>query len=197
MRINKIDTNSFSKDLNNLKNIFFSGKIEDEEYDINLDEFNLGENNLSEHSKEDSFEMNEKEEQITNNKITGLVKTINYINNYSAMKEEVKNEKYIIVFTDMLNIKANDDEQIEKNLKILKGDKGVIFLLVGKNKKFKFKKGTNINKTKEIKFGDNILNKYGEKSELIYFENMKKIKTILSNNNVIKDEIIYPNEIYK
>ena len=197
MRVNKIDTNSFSKDLNNLKNIFFSGKIEDEEYDINLDEFNLGENNLSEHSKGDSFEMSEKAEQITNNKITGLIKTINYINNYSAMKEEVKKEKYIIVFTDMLNIRANDDDQIEKNLKKLKGDMGVTFLLVGKNKKFKFKKGTNINKTKEIKFGDNILNKYGEKSELIYFENMKKIKTILSNNNVIKDEIIYPNEIYK
>ena len=30
-----------------------------------------------------------------------------------------------------------------------------------------------------------------------YFENMKKIKTILSNSKVIKDEIFYPNEIYK
>ena len=39
--------------------------------------------------------------------------------------------------------------------------------------------------------------KYGERSEVIDFENMKKIKTILSSNNVIKDEIIYPNEIYK
>ena len=26
---------------------------------------------------------------------------------------------------------------------------------------------------------------------------MKKIKTILSNNKAIKDEIFYPNEIYK
>ena len=42
-----------------------------------------------------------------------------------------------------------------------------------------------------------ILKKFGEKSEIIYIENMKKIKTILCNNKVIKDEIFYPNEIYK
>ena len=42
-----------------------------------------------------------------------------------------------------------------------------------------------------------IIQKYWEKSEVIDFENMKKIKTILSSNNVIKDEIIYPNKIYK
>ena len=42
-----------------------------------------------------------------------------------------------------------------------------------------------------------ILDKFGEKSEIIFYDNMKKIKTILSNNKVIKEEIIYPNEIYK
>ena len=42
-----------------------------------------------------------------------------------------------------------------------------------------------------------IKEKYGEKSELIEFDNMKKIQTILSSNKVIKDEIFYPNEIYK
>ena len=47
-------------------------------------------------------------------------------------------------------------------------------------------------KSKEI-----INEKYGEKSELIDFDNMKKIQTILSSNIVINDEIIYPNEIYK
>ena len=41
------------------------------------------------------------------------------------------------------------------------------------------------------------MNKFGEKSEIINFENMTKIKTVLSYNNVIKDESIYPNEIYK
>ena len=42
-----------------------------------------------------------------------------------------------------------------------------------------------------------ILSKFGEKSEIIDFDNMNKIKTILSNNKVIKEEIFYPNEIYK
>ena len=42
-----------------------------------------------------------------------------------------------------------------------------------------------------------IKEKFGSFSSLIDFDNMKKIKTILSDNNDIKDEIIYPNEIYK
>ena len=42
-----------------------------------------------------------------------------------------------------------------------------------------------------------IKNKFSEKSEIIYFENMKKIGKILMNNFEIKDEIVYPNEIYK
>ena len=47
------------------------------------------------------------------------------------------------------------------------------------------------------KLNEIIADKFGDKSEVIVFENMKKIKTILSNNNVIKDEILFPNEIYK
>ena len=43
-----------------------------------------------------------------------------------------------------------------------------------------------------------ILNEYfGEKSEIIPFDNMKKIKSILSSNNIINDNIIFPNELYK
>ena len=49
----------------------------------------------------------------------------------------------------------------------------------------------------EKKLNEIILENYGDRSELIAFENMKKIKTIFSSNNVIKDEVIYPNEIYK
>ena len=50
---------------------------------------------------------------------------------------------------------------------------------------------------KQKKMEEIILSKFGKDSEVIYFENMLKIKTILSNNKVIKDEIIYPNEVYK
>ena len=76
-------------------------------------------------------------------------------------------------------------------------DKKISLLLVGKNKKYNTNKEKNDFNDNNIKFEKLILSKYGEKSEIIYFENMKKIKTILSNNNVIKDEIIYPNELYK
>ena len=77
------------------------------------------------------------------------------------------------------------------------GDKDIILLLIGKMKN----KNLNNEKNKTI-LNDNylenlILNKFGEKSEIIEFENLKKIKTILSTNAVIKDVIKYPNEIYK
>ena len=103
------------------------------------------------------------------------------------------NEKYIIIFSDILNRKLSGDNQIEKMLDNIIGDKNSILLLVGKNKKTS-KKSDNeqINDIEKL-----ILKKFGEKSEIIFFENMKKIKTILSNNKVIKDEIFYPNEIYK
>ena len=200
LQVNKIDINNFSKDLLYYKNISFNKNHESEEYDINLNDFNLGENNnISEHSKDDSFDLSEKEELIYN-KISGFVNAINYINNYSKMKEEVKNEKYIITFTDILNIEIKEEgqaEKIEKILEKVKGDIGSIILLVGKNKKINLRKGRNSVINNDKKFEEIILNKYEEKSEVIYFENMKKIKTILSNNIVIKDEIIYPNEIYK
>ena len=32
---------------------------------------------------------------------------------------------------------------------------------------------------------------------MIPYDNMKKIKSILSGNNIINDNIIFPNEIYK
>ena len=38
---------------------------------------------------------------------------------------------------------------------------------------------------------------FGEKSDVIPFDNMKKIKSILSSNNIINDNIIFPNEVYK
>jgi hypothetical protein len=92
------------------------------------------------------------------------------------------------------------DENIYNNFKNIENDKDIIFLLVGKNKSKDLQKDKNnliddsIDEKKKMK---SITKKFGERSEIIDFENMKKIKTILSSNNVIKDEIIYPNEIYK
>ena len=87
--------------------------------------------------------------------------------------------------------------QIEKIFDNINGDKNCILLLVGKNKRLN-KKNENSKFNGHINYIEElILRKFGEKSEIIFFENMKKIKTILSNNKVIKDEIFYPNEIYK
>ena len=196
MFVNHIDSNSFSKDLINYKNKIFKGNNEPEEYDINLNEFkindldfNLGENNnITEYSQEEISNSSQKEDNYYK-QLNGLVKAINYINDYSKMKEGVKNEKYIILFTDILNVDSIEDEQIEKIFENLKKDEDVIFLLVGKSKNVNMKNDANIDNL--------ILNKFGAKSEVIDFENTKRIKTILFNNNVIKDEIIYPNEIYK
>ena len=116
------------------------------------------------------------------------------------MKEAIKNEKYIILFTDLFNNYKMSDENIYNNFKNIENDKDIIFLLVGKNKSKDLQKDKNnliddsIDEKKKMK---SITKKFGERSEIIDFENMKKIKTILSSNNVIKDEIIYPNEIYK
>ena len=197
MRADKIDINNFSKDLISYKNKVFNCNDEIEEYHItsnefkdNDSEFNLEGNNNSEDSNEESSEIKDKEEEENFNKIIELVKAINFINKYFTMKRYIKNEKYIILFTDMINIKFVEEEQIKKIMGNLRGDKDSILLLIGKIKQMNLKNEKN--ELEKI-----ILSKFGEKSEVIYFENINKLKTILSNKNVIKDEIIYPNEIYK
>ena len=197
MYVNKIDKNNFAKDLIHYKINSFN-KINEKNFCINLNEFNdiefnLGGKIISEHSQDDSFEISDKNDNY-NTKIDGLVKTINYINYYLRMKEDIKNEKYVILFTDSLNIQSIDDtENIEIIFNNLKEDKKVILILVGKINVEIHQK----NDSSTINLEELILSKFNEKSEVINFENMKRIKTILSSNNFIKDEIVYPNEIYK
>ena len=67
-------------------------------------------------------------------------------------------------------------------------DKKIHFLLVGKlspeeNEAEVYKKV--------------LLQYFGSKSEIVPFDNMKKIKSILSSNSIINDNIIFPNEVYK
>ena len=142
--------------------------------------------------------MNKDKHIKTEDIIGGLIDSINYAKSYFTLKES-NNEKYIILFTDIFNTYKITDEMINNNIDKLKEEKNITFLLVGKNKRneLKHSKNNSFCSDEEIKITQIIIEKYGEKSELIYFENMKKIKNILSSNNVIKDEIIYPNEIYK
>ena len=159
----------------------------------------LGDNNISESESESQESFVNKHKYIkTEDIIEGLIDSINYAKSYFTLKES-NNEKYIILFTDIFNTYKITDEIINNNIDKLKEEKNITFLLVGKNKRneLKHSKNNSFYSDEEIKITQIIIEKYGEKSELIYFENMKKIKNILSSNNVIKDEIIYPNEIYK
>ena len=199
--MNQIDSNNFSKDLLYFKNKIHNTNDETDEYNLISDDFELEdyENNSLENEVENSLEdSSDITERIgeSKEKINGLIKSINYLINYFNMKGSIKKDKYIILFSDIINNLLIDSKEIEEILINLIGDKKTVFLLVGKNK------SSILNNNKKF-FGNNkifeklVLSRFAESSEVIEFENMKKIKTILSNNSVIKDEIIYPNEIYK
>ena len=44
--------------------------------------------------------------------VKGLIDTLNYSKNYLKMKEEMENEKYIILFTDLFNNYRITEEKI-------------------------------------------------------------------------------------
>ena len=205
----KIDIENFSKDLKYYKKTILD-EFEEEEEESTLNELNGGdlENGkieihhwnqyLSESESHESF-FSEKKESKIEEIIKGLIDSVNYSINYLKIKEDSENEKYIILFTDIFNTYKITDDIIKTNFNNLNKEKEITLFLVGKNK------GINIKNNKiqlldldeEMQMIKLIKEKFGEKSEVINFENMKKIKTILSSNNVIKDEIIFPNEIYK
>ena len=204
----KIDIKNFYKDLLYFKNISLQEKKGQEEYDIILEEFKTSRASEFELGGKEFNELSQDEEESSDyfvktenkyNLIEGFIETINYIKNYSKMKEGIKNEKYLIIFTDLFNDKLIRDEKVKNIFLKLKENKESILLLVGKNKIFKHMNENCFDENEEENdfLYELIMNKFGEKSEIINFENMTKIKTILSYNNVIKDEIIYPNEIYK
>ena len=201
---NEIDINNFSKDLMNYKKKNFHEHEATEDFDLNEKEyqdekieFQSNNDNFFEPRQVDSFDEDDieiKKKQYLDI-INELLKSINYARNYLKMKEGIKNEKYIILFTDLFNYFKVMDEDIGKKFSSLVKDKEVHFLLVGKNSRRSDKNEKD--EEEEKKLNEILMENFGDRSELIAFENMKKIKTILSSNNVIKDEVIYPNEIYK
>ena len=201
---NEIDINNFSKDLMHYKEKYFHEFEASEDFVMNENEFQnekiefqSNNDNFLEPRQVDSID----EDDIGRNRkmyleiIKELLKSINYARNYLKMKEGIKKEKYIILFTDLFNYFKITDEDVRKKFSTLAKDKEVQFLLVGKNDRRSDKNEKD--EEEEKKLNEILLENYGDRSELIAYENMKKIKTILSSNNVIKDEVIYPNEIYK
>ena len=211
---NKIDINSFCKDLTFIEERSthykkkFLKEIEDtDEYNFEIKEndlfkkreFQSNDNISSEHGSEEAHFYEDEKKTINLKKILGLIKSVNYTKTYLKMKEGIKNEKYIILFTDLFNYISISDEEIEQKFENLHGDREIHFLLVGKNRmRNENSESEKTSDQDDEKILYNIFcENFGDKSELIDYENMKIIKTILASNNVIKDEIIYPNEIYK
>ena len=205
----KIDLNNFSKDLIYYQKNIFNIIKEDEEsntYDVTENglekaqiEKQLETQILSNSESQKSLQSNSKKYKINeNNIIKGLINTINFCQSYLKLKEDIKNEKFIILFTDVFNTYKINDIIISSNLKNLNGDKELTFLLVGKNKEKYIinNKNKNFDSYEDKNMIDKFLSKFSEKSEVIYIENMKKIKNIISSNSVIKDVIIFPNEIF-
>jgi hypothetical protein len=198
-----IDIKGFTKDLINIKKKYYNEYTETDELntkknDLQKIEFQSNIDYSESNCELDSFD----EEDIRTKNIklfSGLLKSIIYIKNYFSIKQAFKNEKYIILFTFLFNYFEINDKEIEKKIGELPIDKDINFILAGK---YKFKiinnvKEGNCEENLEAKMNGIIKEKFGSFSSLIDFDNMKKLKTILSSNNDIKDEIIYPNEIYK
>ena len=198
----KIDIQSVSEDLIYNKKVFFEENMDQfDEYDINFDSYYFGsslfeieEKDYNDNTGEIESSEQSRNSQIKINEIKGLIDTLNYLKSYYQMKEGAKTEKYIILFTDLFNADWITDDSIVNFFDKLKYNKGVILLLVGKNSKNTTNNNVNSEDKSILKL---VVDKFGDKSEIIYFENMKKIKDILSLNNIINDNIIYPNEIYK
>jgi len=198
---NEIDINNFHHDLIFYRNsIYYPNETktltekENSIYDIDINNENINtqKNYSSKESEQDSLYNIESKNSNNANNIEGLISSINYLENYLYKQRNEDKEKYIILFTDLFSIYKINDENIKTNFEMIDENKEIILLFVGKENNGRDDKG------EDEDILDNIIkNKFSEKSEIIYFENMKKIGKILMNNFEIKDEIVYPNEIYK
>ena len=210
MRKDEIDIFNFNKDMDiYAEKIFKKEKIEyssmmNEEIQqkINSESFDsINEFKHDSFSEASSNFIND-EEFINKRKIKieDIIKSINYCLTYLKMKEISSNEKYFFYFSS--NIKefmtfltemSNQDylnnlsyESNQKNKIQLQKEKIINFIAVGKFKQ-----------ENEEEYKSSLIDFFGEKSDIIPFDNMKKIKSILSSNNIINDNIIFPNEVYK
>ena len=197
---NEIDFINFSKILDiTSENLF---KKENEEInsinDIIQEKEQGGELYSSRNSDEESFSVQRllNETGYINDKgitLEEMINALNYCLTYLKMKEISTNEKYFIYFNSNMKIlmnflKDNNKKEIneqKKKIKLLK-EKKINFLLVGK-----------LERNNEELYNEILCQYFGTKSEVIPYDNMKKIKSILSSNNIINDNITFPNEVYK
>ena len=213
MRKCEIDILNFSKDLDKYSDKLFKKdkERERERFDSQLGSEIMQEKleveeSQSNNSKNNSFSSDNYQDNNNNNNnyvmnVEDTVKSINYCINYLKMKEINTNEKFFIYFNTNIKDMMEHLIAIRKNVDIrnnsidigrkkvdLQRDKKIHFLLVGK---------TNSDENGPEVYKKVLLQYFGTKSEMIPFDNMKKIKSILSSNSIINDNITFPNEVYK
>ena len=195
----EIDVINFSKDLDlTSESLFKKEKIELSSLNDIIREKKEGDGIYSiKTSEEESFSENifMGDNGYINDKgisIEKMIKSLNYCFTYLKMKEISTNEKYFIFLTSsikalMNTINKTEWKELENKEKFkLRKEPKINFLLVGK-----------FDKINEELYNDILDEYFGPKSEVIPFDNMKKIKSILSSNNIINDNITFPHEVYK
>ena len=205
----------YSKNTNNTDNTQMEKNFgENKNYDKNILMNDGSKANFSNDDAEDEEENEENEENefssdydnegfreknVNYEKIfRNIVKNLNFCINYINIKEmDSNNGKYIIFFTDMFNVERKQRNLFKEIFEDIKKDKNIRFLIVGKIKKLITSEKLNKDLIQKQIMINTVLKHFGEKSEFIDMENIKKLKNILSSNNTINDNITFPNELYK
>ena len=154
--------------------------LEEEEEELEEDEENSNDSDIVNEKKKDNKDI-----------IIKVIEFLRFFIHYSIMKENENNERYIIFFINIFNEMKNHFDSINQEFEKVH-DINLNLLIVGRLKKYIM----DIKRAKQI-INNFLLRNLGSKSEFVEFENIKKIKTILSSNSSIVDDIIFPNEIYK
>ena len=202
----EIDTLNFSKDLDTYSEKLFRKERLDSSLgrEIIRDRLEVDESDKYTGSQ-DSFSSEYGENKDYNSyemEIEETIKSMNYCINYLKMKEINTNEKFFIYFNtnikkimdylkdtrDNSYMQESSYESNNKKKVDIHKDKKIHFLLVGK---------INSEENEPDVYKKTLLQYFGSKSEIIPFDNMKKIKSILSSNSIINDNVIFPNEVYK
>ena len=205
----EIDILNFCKDLDNYSDKLFKKEDVDSFFgnEIIQEKLEGDESESYNNYQDNSFSSGEfggKKDYINNDEmlIEDIIKSINYCINYLKMKEINTNEHFLIFFNSdvkklmdyLIDIRDQKDLQnlsyksAENNNVDLQNGKTFHFLLVGK---------LGSEENEEEIYKNVLLEYFGSKSEMIPFDNMKKIKSILSSNCIINDNIIFSNEILK
>ena len=175
----------------------------------NQEDFEHSECEENEENEDDgSNKTNDNKERINNfeysnpeyyDSLKNSINSLNFCIKYLKMKDIDNKDRYIVFFTNIFNTRENVNGIIKTELEKLKKTKDINLIIVGRLSKkisdfLKKRLGKILNDKKNIIYS--VLKNFGPKSEIIGIDNTKKIKTILSTNSFISDNIIFKNESY-